>query len=577
MTHEARLTGTGPGGVKMEYINGSWVPIPDDPGIAGAILRGAGATLENMARGAADLSSRAAGMIGTDEPEFRDKLAADRAAQDERLAPLRDQRPISTGVGEALPFVAGGLLGGAGRGLAAASRLTGVEAALGGLEARPGERVQGAAIAGAGGLVGAGALNVIQRVQRNIRQSSEAIRQARQPSDPLLLSGPGFPGRGGPIVRPGDPPGGFGRGSAGAAQREGSIVGTGSQSALRRVLQGAGLQVRGEGLDSPKDLEALITLRENDFFLKPGQQSGNIAAKQFFAGAERSPITADIVQQEIGQANSQNLNRRVLRTLGRDLGDEDVAEFSSSTLGALKRETGDVVDKIKKDHPSIVITDKTREQITKSVQDFDQSVTTLSKEDKGIRIVDKVLDVLDAPVIKTDKYTSMRSQLRGAQRKANASDETSRAQLLGEVIEALDQAFEATLPDVGTFRQFKQATQRFRLLEALGKQAVIKDGDVQVGALNRALKKVFKSEFGDDDRFGTFDGLPEFKNLFDVTQALGEFRDLIPNSGTPTALAFKDIISQPVSTALQLSARPLVRSLIRGSQISVDELKSFRQ
>ena len=575
MSHEARITGTGPGGVQMEYINGAWIPMPDDPGVAGAILRGAGATLENMARGAADLSSRAAGMIGTDEQEFREKLAADRAAQDERLGPLRDQRPISTGFGEAAPFVVGGLLGGAGRGLAAASRLTGVEAALGGLEARPGERVQGAAIAAAGGLVGAGALNVIQRVQRNIRQSSEAIRQARQPSDPLLLSGPGFPGRGGPIVRPGESP--FGAGSAGAAQRAGSVVGTGSQSALRRVLQGAGLQVRGEGLDSPKDLEALITLRENDFFLKPGQQTGNIAAKQFFAGAERSPITADIVQQEIGQANSQNLNRRVLRTLGRDLADEDVAEFSSSTLGALKRETGDVVDKIKQDHPSIVITDKTREQISKSVEDFDQSVTTLSKEDKGIRIVDKVLDVLDAPVIKTDNYTSMRSQLRGAQRKANASDETSRAQLLGEVIEALDQAFEATLPDVGTFRQFKQATQRFRLLEALGKQAVIKDGDVQVGALNRALKKVFKSEFGDNDRFGTFDTMPEFKNLFDITQALGEFRDLIPNSGTPTALAFKDIISQPVSTALQLSARPLVRSLIRGSQISTDELKSFRQ
>lgn len=545
-----RQTATDQAGRVFEWVGGNWQLETPDEGIINTALIGAGSSFVGMGRGIADLGANlfqdlAPEAIG----EFRQGLSQSQAESDELLQPLREQRPFSLGVGEALPFVAGGVA-------AAPARLgaqIAIDAGLANLPLNQSgtQRLTNTAAAFGGGMLG--------RVMQGINRSATGIA-ARNSSFSQGVSGVD---------------------SAGAARVDDALVFASRTSGTRSVLQNASRQIVGEGVDSPADLQAMITLRENGFMLTPGTDSGNLAARGLMSFAENSTLLKDIPQEAIGAPNAQQLNRLTLRALGQDVADDQVAEFTSDSIGALKRSVGDDIERIKELTPEITIEPSRIAAIQNAKNQFKKEITTVSEIDPAERIVDNVLEELRSGTLKTEDYTRFRSRLRGAQIKASEQNELARAELYQKTIKEMDEAFNDTLIAAGNgdnVQAFQVATQRFRLLEALDRPGVINaKGDVKAPALNRNLKKIFKSEFGDADRFGTFNELPAFRKLFDSTKALGRFPEIAAGSPTAERISAGQLFSNPIQSTGQLLFRPILRNLIEGAQPSVEDLRSLQQ
>ena len=532
-------------GNKFRWNGSEFVPF-EDLSTLQAIGIGAGESFTTTGRGIQQIFNSIRG--GQAGREANEALAARQAGDQQAFREgVGETNPIATGIGQALPFVAAAPLGGS-----SVAGQVALEAGLGGLGfGDVGERAERAAI-GAGAAFGG---NMVLRVANGIRRSSQAIT-----------------GRGV------DPVTGAPAGSAGAARVEGSVVGTGSQSGTRSALQNAGRQIVGEGIDSPADLQAMITLRENGFRLSPGTASGNAAARGLNSFVENAPLLKDIPQAAIAAPNAQDFNRMTLDALGENVPEGQVAEFTADSIGALKRKTGDIVEGIKEQTPTIEVSDGVIRRIEGKQDTFSKEVTTISAEDPAVKVVDNVLAEIKDGKLSTDTYTRIRSRVRGAQIKASEQNEVARAELYSSVIEDLDAAFAQSIGDPTEFAKFQVATQRFRLLEALDKPGVISpQGDINVPALNRNLKKIFKAEYGDADRFGTFAEMPEFGKLFDVSKALGRFPKIAGGSPTFERLSAQSLFSNPVQTTAQLGFRPLLRNLIEGAQPSADELRDLQQ
>ncbi len=539
-----RITGTDASGIKYEFKNGQWVPMAEDPGIIGAGLIGAGETFATLGRGAADLGANLVQDIVPGAEQFREDLMRDQLESNQLMQPLQEMRPISTMVGQALPYVAAAPLGG--------SRVGGqvaLDAALGGLGlGTPEERLQRAGFGAVGALGG----NAVQRVLQGIRSGSRAVANQAAETGADFLPG-----------------------TAGAAQ-VGEIPGPGRITPLRRAIQNAGRQITGEGIESPTDVRHMLTLRQQGYLLRPGSQTGNRAADQLMSFTENNPLLADVVQQELNQVNKQNFNRQLLGVLGREVPETRAAEFAPETIAQLRNETAGIVDEIKAANPTVKITDAGKKRIRRLRTSFVKDVSTISAEDPAQKVIDNTLEQLNRSTFSTDRYTRIRSRLRDLQINASERRQRARADLLGGVVEELDKMFERSVGKADA-EKFRLATGRFRLLEALDQHGVVSpEGDINIPSLNRVLRQVFKDEYGGMNEFGGLDEFPEFGQLFDTVKAFNRFRDIPMGSPTATRLQARDILTEPGLTAATLAARPIVRAMIRNAQISPEELVQWQ-
>ncbi len=540
-----RITGTDANGIKYEFKNGQWVPMAEDPGIVGAGLIGAGETFATLGRGAADVAANLVQDIVPGAEQFREDLMQEQLQSNQLMQPLQEMRPISTTVGQALPFVAAAPLAG--------PRLGGqvaLDAALGGLGlGTPEERLQRAGFGAVGALGG----NAVQRVVQGIQAGSRAVAgQAAETGADFLP------------------------GTAGAAQ-VGEIPGPGRVTPLRRAIQNAGRQITGEGIESPTDVRHMFNLRRQGYLLRPGSDTGNRATQQIMSFAENSPILSDVVQQELNQANKQQFNRQLLGVLGRDVPETRAAEFAPETVAQLRAEAGELVDAIKDRHPKIKITEQDKAGIRALRNNFEKDVSTISKEDPGQKVLDNLIDQMNRETFSTERYTRIRSRLRAEQRAASGHrGGQARGVLFGSAIDKLDEIFERSIPEVDA-ETFRLATARFRLLEALDRRGVVSnEGDVNIPSFNSALRDLFKDEYGGINEFGGLDEFPEFNQLFDTVKAFNRFRDIPMGSPTATRLQANQILEQPGLTLATFASRSLLRSAIRGAQRSPEELAQWQ-
>lgn len=551
----AKQTARDSQGNVFEWSGSEWVPQLDDPGAVGAAMIGAGATFTNIGRGVADL---AAGAVEAAAPgqvtPFREQLARDVASDAPIMQQLEEQRPISTTAGRVLPYVAAAPLGGS-----SYAGQVAFESVLGGLEyGTAGERAQRALLAG-GLTAGGGA--ILNSVVGGIQRSAANVAQ-RQAS--------------------------FGPSSVGAGARGGPI-GQGSTSQARGVLQNAGRQVPGQGAESPADLEAMLTLRQEGFNLKPSATSGNLAGRQLYQSLESNPLFSDITQGLISNPNQNKFNQSVFDALGgldaEDLSKGGIPEFTPSTVGKIRARVGEQREAIQAATPETVITGETIDQIRKVSRNFQKSVGVLSKEDPVIRRISNTLGRISdgegasriPQNISTKDMITIRSDLRGL---ADTAKLPAESRAYADVVQALDDAFEATLVSQGNregMQQFMATNQQFRLLDALDKPGVISaEGDVKAAALNRNLKKIFKDEYGANQYGGlrtSGETGANMERLFNISKALGRFPDVAGRSGTAENLSLQGLFESPISTASQASFRPVVRRLLEGAQVSPEVLQ----
>ncbi len=554
----ARRTATDNQGNVFEWREGAWRPILEDPGILGSAALGVAESVNTLGRGIGQIGASIGEELGiSGSREFGQELATAQRTDLETIAPIVEDRPFSNIAGQALPFIAGAV-GTSGLGIPAQIGLEGVLGGLGfgTLE----ERAQRGAIAAGGAATGFGVLGIAGRVSKRIRDGANQARAQRS-----LLA------RDNQVIPEGAPGSeAFGPTSVGGGQAGPVPQPTPSQA--RRILENAGQQIEGAGIENPVTLRAMQNLQRQGVIFEPGIATGNVAARQLIAGLKSSPLTSDIIQSEISQVNEQILNRTTLRALGEDIPDTRVAAFDDSTIARLGDQVDDSMTAIRENTPIVKVGAKEFEQIEAIGRDFQKKVTTTSEREVISKQIDNVLKELDKPgsTITTARYAQIRSQLRGAQRKANAASDVNAADTYGQLIEELDEMFKKSIePGSEDFDKFRLATQRFRLIQALEKPGVISAGNVRAGALTRNLRKTFKGEFRGDKRAAdTFEGdaFDSFRDLFDLAQGFEKIPNIINDSGTATRLQPLSILSNPIATGALLAARPLIRSAIRSAQ-----------
>lgn len=554
----AKRTATDKQGNVFEWRGGQWQQQLADPGILGSAALGVAESVNTLGRGIGQIGASIGEELGVPGArEFGQDLATAQRTDLETIAPIVEDRPISNIAGQALPFIAAAVAS-AGQSIPAQ---IGIEGLLGGLGfGTLEERAERGAFAVGGAATGFGALNIAGRVSNKIRQGAASSRQQRSQL-----------ARDGQVIPEGAPgseafgPTSVGGGQVGPVQQP-------TPSQTRRILENAGQQIEGAGIENPVTLRAMQNLQRQGVIFEPGVKTGNVAARQVIAGLRSSPLTSDIIQSEISQVNEQILNRTTLRALGEDIPSTRVAAFDDSTIARLGDQVDDSMAAIRENTPIIQVGKKEFAAIEAIGRDFQKKVTTTSEREIISKQIDNVLKELAAPgsTITTARYTAIRSQLRGAQRKANAASDVNAAGTYGELIEELDEMFKKSIePGSDDFDKFRLATQRFRLIQALEKPGVIAAGNVRAGALTRNLRKTFKGEFRGDKRAAdTFEGdaFESFRDLFDLAQGFEKIPNIINDSGTATRLAPLSILSNPVATGALLAARPLIRGAIRSAQ-----------
>lgn len=538
-----------------------WQITDKNRGVADEIILGAGEQLTSMGRGLATAFDFLPGMEGVAAD-----ARANQASEAEARQFLSDDAPIASNIGRALPFMATAPLGAGGVTARGVAGITGADMLLGASAmGTPGERLENAVLAGAGTLTGFGIGSMATRVARSINSSANEIAEAA-----MTRTAPARPDS-------------FLPGSVGSGQVGEVVYEAAPGPATFQFLKNAGRQIAGEGIDSPADLNALLKLRENDFMLRPGAASGNVAGKQIFAAAESNPILSDVVQDTIAQPNAQTFNRMIFKAMGDPRQNARVAELTADTVGDFRQQAGALVDNMEKQAGRITANAEIVDQM-QSVRDSYKSNFKVLNPDK-----DPVLGRLDNVIedvtkgMDAEDLVTLRSDVRELQLKKEGGE----ARAYQQMVELMDRALEDALTRNGSpdaMLDYRTALARYRLARALDAPGVVgPEGDVRPAALARNLKKTFKAEWGQNDRFGTFGAEnmgqagANFTQLFDVTKALQRFPRVVNDSGTATRLTPAQIADSPVLSGMLAAGRPLLRRMIRSSQLSPEDLRELLQ
>ena len=260
-----------------------------------------------------------------------------------------------------------------------------------------------------------------------------------------------------------------------------------------------------------------------------------------------------------------------------------VAELDTGTVAAMREQSGALLDEIKLDAGMVNRGLFDMDAIKAARDSYQGNFASLAKTDPAVRRMDNIVDQIEAkPAMSADELITLRSDVRELQLKKDGGEARALSNIVAELDKALEAALEANPNSRFTIRDYNTANARFRLARALDAPGVIgKDGKISVASLANRMKQYFKSEYGANDRFGTFDAEkmgdagPTMSRLFDVTKAMNRFPRYLSDSGTSQRLSLSGILDSTTETATAAITRLALPRWIARAQLSPDELRGI--
>jgi len=479
-----------------EFHDTDELAIQTGPVEAGLVA--AGETASNILTGAGQF-------LGIDDAALQDAGLAQDPALTETL---RAEQPVATFVGDAAPFVAGGVATG-GAGLPA---VLATEAALGAVEAQGGGRdpLTGAAFGAAGGAGGFGLGKMAQRLaqSRAARQGGGQGQAATEIADELA------PAR------------------ATRAERQASAF----EEAPTRLDEAQAPQGSAAGAQRTSHHANMVRLADDTgITLTTGERVNSDTMRQIESGFRSQP-GGPPRGKEIVRENQETLNRSWSRAMG--AGDEvkitpevmDQARRNAAAEYNAAAEAAGTVDV--RGVPRIVR--ETREGRGTSLIQDEQVQEALASLD--------AFENVEGGMAARD-FMATRAELNTKMRNAAQKGDGLLQQTLSDVINAMDEAFEGSAgPQAAALYKQAREHQRFILTLERGKGVNLDQGNVNPTTAGTSLRKTFKQEAGRGDPGDLSDaGI----DAIETTRASNYFKDIVGDSGTATRLAVQELISNP--------------------------------
>ena len=469
-------------------------------------LVGAGSVLSNIGRGAQKLVEPIAGnLLGIDAAALEDAGLQDQAQMDL----LRAEQPVATIAGEAAPFVAGGVATG-GAGLAP---ILGAEAALGALEASGGGRnpLVGAAFGAGGAGLGIGLGKVAQRML-GARAARQAGAQGLQETTDQLDE----------LAQP--------RQARTARQRqEQAFEDTGPR---RQPGQAAGAE------ETALHARRVAGADQVGFTLTTGERINSDTMRQIESGFRKQPGGPPRGKQ-IVRENQETLNG----LWGDAMGVGKVQKITPEIMGQARENAGREFNQaanLADEAGGVAVNDVPArvagvraERGTSLIQD-EQVTEALGKLEKFAN---------QQGSMSARDFMATRSELNAKMRQAASNSEGLLAQAYGDVINAMDDAFEGSAgPEARALYDAAREHQRFIITLERGKGVNLDRGNVNPTTAGTSLRKTFKQEAGRGDPGDLSDA---GVNAIEGTQAANYFSDIVGDSGTATRTFVQELISNP--------------------------------
>ena len=428
-----------------------------------ARLIGAGRTVDKLVSGVQNLFA---------DEQRQAEIAREQADKDRLFSQLSEQRPISTAVGEALPFFAlplrigSGLLG---TGLTATSKAPGLKNL-----ATVADKVKDSTAADAvitGGLIGGATYDD--------DQGGQAIE-------------------GGLLGLAGDLGGRF----------------------LGRIIQP--VQTRLEG----QSKKLADWAKSKGYKLLPSEETGSIPLKQLEASMSSSPSTSAPIQA-VKDFNQKKHNQIALNSIG-----EDGTEITGEKLDSAHKKLGEEFNRLTRGEEIKLDYGEDGTILDRINQNLERyGIDSIDEIDGGVKIVEKtVLNKLrDGDVITGENYQRLQSQANNKSRRllgviGSASD-LEKGFLYAAIKESLDDAAERSLGG-DKLTAFKDVRRKWKNKLAIESPNVVNTGtaDISPARLANVLNRIDKFGF----RFGR-----DTSDLYQLGRFGQAFKD-IADSGTAT-------------------------------------------
>ena len=572
------LTGTDSNGTQYEFRNGQWRQMDRARSTGENILLGAGEQFTSIGRGVQEIfgDSEAARAAQASEAEARQFLHKD--------------APIAAGVGNALPFLATAPLGAGALTARGVAGITGLEAGIGALEiGTPAERLRNAAFGGGGALLGLGVGRMADRVFRSLNQSGRAVAGGVDFADPNAAP----LGDGGRVVpfEPIEGTGQFGRQSVGA----GAIDDIQTQGDVNRELFGSFGGGKGSIVEDRGVLEALDDAEALGYVVPPGAASGSRGARIVGDTLTSNPFTGDVMQEVMHQTNRDLLEKDLLLALGEDASTASRG-ITRSSLSKIDRRLDAEMSDIYKNNKAMKLDEAIPQRVeggapvAKTIDDMLAEVSeghrragrSRGAEDPVTANIDNIRNLIkeagEGGSIPTQRVAEFRSTLRRFQRQANTADDANASETLGDAVNALDDWIEKSL-GAGDSKRFHEALQEFRLMQSIDTPSVISAaGDLRPAAIDRQLRKNFKTEYARNNRF--FEGGEnvtgalgqDLDNLFRGVRVMNQFPAIIGDSGTASRSLVNSVITGDVAAGAAGLTRPFIRKFMKKQQPTKKQL-----
>lgn len=249
--------------------------------------------------------------------------------------------------------------------------------------------------------------------------------------------------------------------------------------------------------------------------LTPGQRTGSTTLQQIEAGMESFPPTAGAMAKI--KANNQTvLNRVAAKAIG-----ENADDLSESVLGRAYTRIGNRFNFAKGDNIQLG-------------DDFLNGLAKIDNEYQGVwggkgdaafgSLMDDALDDASKGTITGERYTRLRSDLSKRARDAFSQQNSRLGQAVDDMIEALDNAAQKSLPQ-GKAKVLAEARKQWATLKTLEKSMNGENvsGAKLAGQLRKKDPKGFTYGFKDNE-------------LYTAARFADRFKPLVSDSGTATRM-----------------------------------------
>ena len=524
-----------------EWKNGRWQLYQETPGIAQSMAIGAGETFTRLGRGAADLAASTMSPVWQPAADYREELkrqtSQDRAIVDQ----LAEDRPLSVGAGRIAPYLATAPIGN----LSIPGTML-LEGGLGAVEyGTPQERmIRGLFALGATGAT----MGIANRVARGINDAGQVAR--------------------------GKPAAGAFGGAAPVEPLQAAASQTGrvQQGILRDMFDIAGNPIKGAGAQSAAAREMLREGVELGIKFEPGMVSGNKLGRALYAGVKSKSLFMDIAQEEVEQVNKELYEKLALRALG-----DKADEFSPDVLARIYDRVDDQFDALTRKYPRLGGAQQLKQKLQSILDDADVDWRSTAKTDPEIARLSKAIDSIgEADTMNTKMFIRRRSALRNAQRTHARQGDSNAEEIASQAVEAMHEFLADNLnrPDL---KKFFTNIQRYRLLKSIDRPGALgNDMKLSPGRVGSELRKNFKAEFWQNDRYGSLADYPDIDKFFKATRVFNSFPEIVGDSGTGTRQLLDSLLGNRESAIAQMFTRPMVRRWIKANQPTVEQLDAMQ-